>query len=67
MLFIVRLQETNSLACRRDRSDGEMLPHPLPERSAPSGLAGLQEIERNFFALPHPGKNEKPAETAGLR
>jgi len=67
MLFIVRLQETNVLVCRRDGSDGEMLSHPRPERSAASGFVGLQETERNFFALPLSGENEKPAETAGLR
>jgi hypothetical protein len=60
MLFIVRLQETNILVCRRDGSDGEMLSHPLLERSAASGLAGLQEIERNFFACPVGEKTKGP-------
>jgi hypothetical protein len=59
MLFIVRLQETNVLVCRRDGSDGEMLPHPLPVRSAARGVVGLQEIERNFVALPLPGGKRK--------
>jgi hypothetical protein len=59
MLFIVRLQETNVLVCRRDGSDGEMLSHPLPERSAARGLVGLQEIKRKFFALPLSGRKRK--------
>jgi hypothetical protein len=37
-----------------------MLSHPLPERSAASGLAGLEEIERNFFALARREKTKSP-------
>jgi hypothetical protein len=59
MLFLVRLQETNVLVCRRDGSDGEMLSHPLPERSAARGFVGLQELKEISRFAPVEGKKAK--------